>query len=75
MLYETPDDWTRAPHKRVALFGMSGLGKTRIAVVEGFLGTGGGGGGAAAPASGKPLKELFAASEVREVGRNRYEVT
>ena len=31
MLYETPEDWQRAPHKRVSLFGMSGLGKTRIA--------------------------------------------
>ena len=33
MIYETPDDWQRAPHKRVALFGMSGLGKTRIAAM------------------------------------------
>jgi hypothetical protein len=33
MLYETPGDWQRAPHKRVALFGMSGLGKTRIAAM------------------------------------------
>ena len=33
MLYETPEDWARAPHKRVALFGMSGLGKTRIAAM------------------------------------------
>jgi hypothetical protein len=33
MLYETPDDWTRARRKRVALFGMSGLGKTRIAAM------------------------------------------
>ena len=33
MLYETPEDWQRAPHKRVALFGMSGLGKTRIAAM------------------------------------------
>ena len=33
MLYETPQDWLAAPHKRVALFGMSGLGKTRIAAM------------------------------------------
>jgi hypothetical protein len=33
MFYETAEDWTRAPHKRVALFGMSGLGKTRIAAM------------------------------------------
>ena len=33
MIYETPDDWRRAGHKRVALFGMSGLGKTRIAAM------------------------------------------
>ena len=33
MFYETPDDWTRARHKRVALFGMSGVGKTRIAAM------------------------------------------
>ena len=33
MIYETPEDWQRAPHKRVALFGMSGLGKTRIAAL------------------------------------------
>ena len=30
MFYETPRDWTGARHKRVALFGMSGLGKTRV---------------------------------------------
>ncbi|MEM8788542.1 MAG: ATPase [Pseudomonadota bacterium] len=30
MIYETAQDWLAAPHKRVALFGMSGLGKTRI---------------------------------------------
>ncbi|EAQ03337.1 hypothetical protein OB2597_01917 [Pseudooceanicola batsensis HTCC2597] len=28
MIYETPEDWDRATHKRVVLFGMSGLGKT-----------------------------------------------
>lgn len=33
MLYETPQDWLGAPHRRVALFGMSGLGKTRIAAM------------------------------------------
>ena len=33
MFYETPEDWRRARHKRVALFGMSGLGKTRIAAM------------------------------------------
>jgi hypothetical protein len=33
MIYETPDDWIGASHKRVALFGMSGLGKTRIAAM------------------------------------------
>ena len=33
MLYPAPRDWERAPHKRVALFGMSGLGKTRIAAM------------------------------------------
>jgi hypothetical protein len=31
MIYTTPDDWLRAPEKRVALFGMSGLGKTHVA--------------------------------------------
>lgn len=33
MIYETPADWLDAPHKRVSLFGMSGLGKTRIAAL------------------------------------------
>jgi hypothetical protein len=33
MFYETPEDWRGARHKRVALFGMSGLGKTRIAAM------------------------------------------
>jgi hypothetical protein len=33
MFYETPEEWRRARHKRVALFGMSGLGKTRIAAL------------------------------------------
>ncbi len=31
MIYENSQDWLRAPHKRVALFGMSGLGKTHVA--------------------------------------------
>ena len=30
MLYETASDWTRAAHKRVLLFAMSGLGKTHV---------------------------------------------
>lgn len=33
MIYETPGDWLGAPHRRVSLFGMSGLGKTRIAAM------------------------------------------
>ena len=33
MIYETPAEWTDAAHKRVALFGMSGLGKTRISAI------------------------------------------
>ncbi len=33
MIYQTPGDWLGAEHKRVALFGMSGLGKTRIAAM------------------------------------------
>ncbi|MGH1369110.1 MAG: ATPase [Maritimibacter sp.] len=31
MLYETATDWQNAPHKRVLVFGMSGLGKTHVA--------------------------------------------
>jgi hypothetical protein len=31
MIYGTAEDWTGAANKRVALFGMSGLGKTRLA--------------------------------------------
>lgn len=31
MLYETADDWLNAPNKRLLFFGMSGLGKTRLA--------------------------------------------
>ena len=30
MIYSSAKDWQGAPHKRVALFGMSGLGKTRL---------------------------------------------
>ncbi len=30
MLYNSAQDWQQAPHKRVALFGMSGLGKTYL---------------------------------------------
>lgn len=30
MLYESADDWMRAPRRRVLLFGMSGLGKTHV---------------------------------------------
>ncbi len=33
MIYETPEDWQGARHRRVSLFGMSGLGKTRIAAM------------------------------------------
>jgi len=33
LLYPSPDAWTRARHKRVALFGMSGLGKTTLAAL------------------------------------------
>ncbi|HUF57320.1 MAG TPA: ATPase [Thermohalobaculum sp.] len=33
MIYSSPDDYLQAPHKAVALFGMSGLGKTRIAAM------------------------------------------
>ncbi len=30
MLYSSADDWRKAPHKQVMLFGMSGLGKTYL---------------------------------------------
>ena len=30
MIYASAEDWRRASHKRVALFGMSGLGKTHV---------------------------------------------
>jgi hypothetical protein len=33
MIYQTPADWLGAARRRVALFGMSGLGKTRIAAM------------------------------------------
>ncbi len=33
MLYNTPEEWLSAEHKRVTLFGMSGLGKTRMAMI------------------------------------------
>jgi hypothetical protein len=50
------------------------LGKTPLAVVESLFGGGdgsGGGGGAA----GKTLRDLLATADVRDLGRNRYEVT
>jgi serine/threonine-protein kinase len=52
------------------------LGKTRIDVVQAMFGEAGGGGsgGAGAPA-GKALKDVLATAEVRDLGRNRYEVT
>ena len=31
LLYDTPDAWISAPEKRLSVFGMSGLGKTRLA--------------------------------------------
>ncbi|MDP3861346.1 MAG: ATPase, partial [Phaeovulum sp.] len=31
MIYQTATDWRDAPHKKVLLFGMSGLGKTHVA--------------------------------------------
>ena len=33
MIYQTPDAYLEAPQKAVALFGMSGLGKTRTAMM------------------------------------------
>ncbi|WP_375690608.1 ATPase [Pseudooceanicola sp. LIPI14-2-Ac024] len=33
MIYETAQDWRAAPHKRVMLFGMSGLGKTHVSTL------------------------------------------
>ncbi|MEP5091281.1 MAG: ATPase, partial [Paracoccaceae bacterium] len=30
MLYNSARDWQDAPHKRVLVFGMSGLGKTHL---------------------------------------------
>ena len=32
-LYESAADWRDSPHKRVMLFGMSGLGKTRVSAI------------------------------------------
>ncbi|KAA9009076.1 ATPase [Histidinibacterium aquaticum] len=33
MIYASPSDWRAAPEKRVLFFGMSGLGKTRLAAL------------------------------------------
>jgi len=33
MIYDTASEWNEATHKRVLLFGMSGLGKTRISSI------------------------------------------
>jgi hypothetical protein len=33
MLYDSPQAWRAAPSKRITLFGMSGLGKTRLAAL------------------------------------------
>ncbi|MEM8657840.1 MAG: ATPase [Pseudomonadota bacterium] len=33
MIYRTAQDWQAAPHKRIALFGMSGLGKTYLSAL------------------------------------------
>jgi hypothetical protein len=33
LLYETPEDWLAARERRVLLFGMSGLGKTRVSAL------------------------------------------
>jgi hypothetical protein len=33
MIYRTADDWLQSPAKRLLLFGMSGLGKTRISAI------------------------------------------
>ena len=33
MIYDSGDDWLASPSKRVCLFGMSGLGKTRLAAI------------------------------------------
>ena len=43
MIYKTKADWDNAAHKRVALFGMSGLGKTHVANMLRRGGRGGGG--------------------------------
>ncbi|KPU84073.1 ATPase [Marinosulfonomonas sp. PRT-SC04] len=39
MIYKSARDWTNATHKRVALFGMSGLGKTHLATALHASGT------------------------------------
>ncbi len=33
MFYRSPRDWLEAPHRRVTLFGMSGLGKTHVSTM------------------------------------------
>lgn len=33
MIYDSGEDWRAAPHKRVMLFGMSGLGKTHLSAL------------------------------------------
>mgnify|MGYP002620398577 CR=1 FL=1 len=33
MIYQNARDWLESPHKRVLLFGMSGLGKTRVSAL------------------------------------------
>ena len=33
LLYDSPAAWAKAPEKRLAVFGMSGLGKTRLAAI------------------------------------------
>jgi hypothetical protein len=33
LLYDSPDAWLSAPEKRLTVFGMSGLGKTRLATL------------------------------------------
>jgi hypothetical protein len=57
------------------------LGKSRIEVVQGMFGasSGGGGGAGVPPPAGatarKPLQDLFGTSDVRELGRYRYEAS
>ena len=33
LIYDSPAAWADAPEKRLAVFGMSGLGKTRLASI------------------------------------------